>query len=51
MSYFQSVVYDNLYIYHIKNNEWTELIVPNCPPPRCAHQVLFFNVTYCFFVF
>ncbi|XP_070575782.1 kelch domain-containing protein 4-like [Ptychodera flava] len=36
----KTFVYNDLYIYNIKRNEWTLVKAPNAPPPRCAHQAV-----------
>nr|XP_039259014.1 kelch domain-containing protein 4-like [Styela clava] len=36
----KTYVYNDLYLYNIKKNEWNHLFVPNPPPPRCAHQAV-----------
>ncbi|BFZ13554.1 hypothetical protein BsWGS_16593 [Bradybaena similaris] len=33
-------VYNDLFAYQIKKNEWLHVCVPNCPPPRSAHQAV-----------
>ncbi|KAH9515686.1 kelch domain containing 4 [Bulinus truncatus] len=33
-------MYNDLYAYQIKKNEWIRISVPNAPPPRSAHQAV-----------
>jgi hypothetical protein len=33
-------VYNDLYVYSIKKNEWCQIKAPNAPPPRTFHQSL-----------
>ncbi|ESO83105.1 hypothetical protein LOTGIDRAFT_169748 [Lottia gigantea] len=33
-------LYDELYIYNIKKNEWSRITAPNAPPPRSSHQAV-----------
>ncbi|KAI8759587.1 kelch domain-containing protein 4 [Biomphalaria glabrata] len=33
-------MYNDLYIYQIKKNEWLKISIPNSPPPRSAHQAV-----------
>uniref|UniRef100_A0A0B7A3Z8 DUF4110 domain-containing protein n=2 Tax=Arion vulgaris TaxID=1028688 RepID=A0A0B7A3Z8_9EUPU len=33
-------VYNDLFVYQIKKNEWAKLSVPKAPPPRSAHQTV-----------
>lgn len=32
-------MYNDLFFYNIKKNEWTKVTAPNAPPPRSSHQV------------
>ncbi len=32
-------MYNDLYIYSMKKNQWSLLKAPNPPPPRSSHQV------------
>ncbi|CAG0892096.1 unnamed protein product [Darwinula stevensoni] len=34
----KTYVYNDLYFYNLKKNEWVQIESPNSPPPRCAHQ-------------
>eukprot|EP00096_Caligus_rogercresseyi_P011570 TRINITY_DN4574_c0_g1_i1.p2 TRINITY_DN4574_c0_g1~~TRINITY_DN4574_c0_g1_i1.p2 ORF type:complete len:270 (+),score=81.73 TRINITY_DN4574_c0_g1_i1:63-872(+) len=36
-----SVLNNELMIYNTKRKEWTKLVSPGGPPPRCAHQAVF----------
>lgn len=36
----KTYVYNDLFTYSIKKNEWSQLFVPNPPPRRCAHQAV-----------
>ncbi|KAK2147837.1 hypothetical protein LSH36_532g05014 [Paralvinella palmiformis] len=36
----QTMLYNDLYYYNIKNNDWTLIKSPEGPPPRCAHQAV-----------
>ncbi|XP_077982693.1 kelch domain-containing protein 4-like [Glandiceps talaboti] len=36
----KTFVYNDLYIYNIRRNEWSLVKAPNAPPPRCAHQAV-----------
>lgn len=36
----KTLVYNDLFIYNIKKNEWILVKSPNAPPPRSAHQAL-----------
>ncbi|KAH6947657.1 hypothetical protein HPB50_020549 [Hyalomma asiaticum] len=31
-------MYNELFLYNIKKNNWLLVKCPNLPPPRCAHQ-------------
>ncbi|KAK3757981.1 hypothetical protein RRG08_058293 [Elysia crispata] len=33
-------VYNDLFLYQIRKNEWTKVSIPNAPPPRSAHQAV-----------
>ena len=33
-------MYNDVYIYQIKKNEWIKQSIPNSPPPRSAHQAV-----------
>jgi len=33
-------VYNDLYVYNTKKNEWVKQMIPNMPPPRCGHQAV-----------
>ncbi|XP_050398293.1 kelch domain-containing protein 4 [Patella vulgata] len=33
-------LYNDLFIYNIKKNEWTRITAPNAPPPRSSHQAV-----------
>ncbi|XP_059160782.1 kelch domain-containing protein 4-like [Physella acuta] len=33
-------VYNDLFSYQIKKNEWLHISIPNAPPPRSAHQAV-----------
>ncbi|RUS84183.1 hypothetical protein EGW08_008070 [Elysia chlorotica] len=33
-------VYNDLFTYQIRKNEWTKVSIPNAPPPRSAHQAV-----------
>ncbi|XP_048751852.1 kelch domain-containing protein 4-like isoform X2 [Ostrea edulis] len=33
-------MYNDLYFYNIKKNEWTKVTAPNAPPPRSSHQAV-----------
>ncbi|KAL4235173.1 kelch domain containing 4 [Mactra antiquata] len=33
-------MYNDLYVYNIKKNEWMKLQAPNSPPPRSSHQAV-----------
>ncbi|XP_052249914.1 kelch domain-containing protein 4-like isoform X1 [Dreissena polymorpha] len=33
-------MYNDLFFYNIKKNDWLKLTVPNSPPPRSAHQAV-----------
>ncbi|XP_066439923.1 kelch domain-containing protein 4 [Eleutherodactylus coqui] len=35
----KTFLYNELHIYNIRKNSWTQVDVPNPPPRRCAHQV------------
>lgn len=32
-------MYNDLFFYNIKKNDWTKVTAPNAPPPRSSHQV------------
>ena len=36
----KTFVYNDLFVFNIKKQEWTKLFIPNPPPPRCAHQAV-----------
>jgi N-acetylneuraminic acid mutarotase len=36
-------VYNDLFLYNIKTNEWKQVSSPNTPPPRCSHQAVVVN--------
>ncbi|KAG1650850.1 Kelch domain-containing protein 4 [Nymphon striatum] len=36
----KTFMYNDLYTYNIKKNEWTLIKTPVSPPPRCAHQAV-----------
>ncbi|RZF40849.1 hypothetical protein LSTR_LSTR003359 [Laodelphax striatellus] len=36
----KTIVYNDLYFYHISRNEWTQVKAPKGPPPRCSHQAV-----------
>ncbi len=36
----KAFVYNDLFIYSIKKNEWIKIKAPNAPPPRTFHQSL-----------
>ena len=36
----KTVMYNEIFVYRIKKNEWSKRFVPNPPPPRCAHQAV-----------
>ncbi|XP_064473381.1 kelch domain-containing protein 4-like [Ornithodoros turicata] len=36
----KTVMYNELYFYNIKKNNWLLVKTPNLPPPRCAHQAV-----------
>ena len=46
-------MYNDLYIYNIKKNQWSLLKAPNPPPPRSSHQVKFYelNIFFSFIIF
>ncbi|GFR85583.1 kelch domain-containing protein 4-like [Elysia marginata] len=33
-------VYNDLFAYQVRKNEWTKVSIPNAPPPRSAHQAV-----------
>lgn len=33
-------MYNDLFFYNIKKNEWTKVTAPNAPPPRSSHQAV-----------
>ncbi|XP_078689823.1 kelch domain-containing protein 4-like isoform X2 [Branchiostoma floridae x Branchiostoma belcheri] len=36
----KTYVYNDLFFYNIKKNEWSQVQIPEGPPPRCAHQAV-----------
>ena len=36
----KTFMYNDVYVYQIKKNEWIKQSFPNPPPPRCAHQAV-----------
>ncbi|GAB6026588.1 hypothetical protein CHUAL_013001 [Chamberlinius hualienensis] len=36
----ETYLYNDLYFYNIKKNEWSLIKAPNAPPPRCSHQAV-----------
>ncbi|XP_019628847.1 PREDICTED: kelch domain-containing protein 4-like [Branchiostoma belcheri] len=36
----KTFVYNDLFFYNIKKNEWSQVQIPEGPPPRCAHQAV-----------
>lgn len=36
----KTFMYNELYLYNIKKNNWLLVKCPNLPPPRCAHQAV-----------
>ena len=36
----KTFMYNDVYVYNIKKNEWSKQSIPNPPPPRCAHQAV-----------
>ncbi|CAN7992333.1 unnamed protein product [Ixodes hexagonus] len=36
----KTFMYNELYLYNIKKNNWLLVKCPNPPPPRCAHQAM-----------
>ena len=36
----KTFMYNDVYVYNIKKNEWTQQWIPNPPPPRCSHQAV-----------
>ncbi|KAK8773481.1 hypothetical protein V5799_011986 [Amblyomma americanum] len=36
----KTFMYNELYVYNIKKNNWLLVKTPNLPPPRCAHQAV-----------
>nr|CAB3259327.1 kelch domain-containing protein 4-like [Phallusia mammillata] len=36
----KTFVYNDTFVYSIKKNEWTKQLIPQAPPPRCAHQAV-----------
>lgn len=36
---FQMFLYNDLFFYNIRKNEWLKVTSPNAPPPRSSHQV------------
>ncbi|ESO01925.1 hypothetical protein HELRODRAFT_65936, partial [Helobdella robusta] len=34
----ETVMYNDLFYYNIRSNEWSHVIIPNAPTPRCSHQ-------------
>ncbi|KAG9463845.1 hypothetical protein GDO78_020957 [Eleutherodactylus coqui] len=36
----KTFLYNELHIYNIRKNSWTQVDVPNPPPRRCAHQAV-----------
>ncbi|XP_035678169.1 kelch domain-containing protein 4-like [Branchiostoma floridae] len=36
----KTFVYNDLFFYSIKKNEWSQVRIPEGPPPRCAHQAV-----------
>jgi len=39
LSFLQTYLYNDLFFYNIKKNNWVKSEIPNPPPPRCSHQV------------
>ncbi|XP_076825318.1 kelch domain-containing protein 4-like [Clavelina lepadiformis] len=33
-------IYNDVFVYNIKKDEWSKYFIPNPPPPRCAHQAV-----------
>ncbi|KAM6973514.1 kelch domain-containing protein 4 [Aplochiton taeniatus] len=36
----KTYLYNDLFFYNIKKNNWVKCDIPNPPPPRCAHQAV-----------
>ncbi|XP_078214048.1 kelch domain-containing protein 4 isoform X2 [Callithrix jacchus] len=36
----KTVLYNELYVYHIRKDTWTKVDIPSPPPRRCAHQAV-----------
>ncbi|KAF3854398.1 hypothetical protein F7725_022453 [Dissostichus mawsoni] len=36
----KTYLYNDLFFYNIKKNNWVKSEIPNPPPPRCAHQAV-----------
>lgn len=37
---FQTVMYNDLFLYHTKHDRWVQVVAPNRPPPRSGHQAV-----------
>uniref|UniRef100_A0ABM5EV50 Kelch domain-containing protein 4 n=1 Tax=Pogona vitticeps TaxID=103695 RepID=A0ABM5EV50_9SAUR len=36
----KTFLYNDLFVYNIRKNSWTQIDIPNPPPRRCAHQAV-----------
>ncbi|XP_067931443.1 kelch domain-containing protein 4-like isoform X2 [Watersipora subatra] len=36
----KTFLYNHLFLYNMKKQEWSQITSPNTPPPRCSHQAV-----------